>query len=92
MRRSNATRFTPREREEQRRLIRELHGEHYASGEPVNFEGTAAGQQGVLLDVSPTLEHVGAISSKIPLRDQLKGTMFETQAPKAPGLFDQVQP
>ena len=59
------------------------------TGEPIRFEKTKAGPQGVLISVPPTQDKIGAIKSEIPLSDQIKGTMFEQKPPDEPTLFDE---
>jgi hypothetical protein len=60
-----------------------------SKGEPIRYEKTKAGLQGVLLTVEPTQDKLGAIRSDIPLSDQIRGTMFEPVSPQEPTLFDE---
>jgi hypothetical protein len=60
-----------------------------APGEPIRYEKTRAGLQGVIVTVKPTQAKLGAIKSGIPLREQIKGTMFEPGVPDEPTLFDE---
>lgn len=59
------------------------------AGEPIRFEKTKAGEQGVLISIPPTQVNLGAIKSDIPLSDQIKGTMFEQRPLDEPTLFDE---
>jgi hypothetical protein len=60
-----------------------------SKGEPIRYEKTKAGLQGVLLTVQPTQDKLGAIRSDIPLSEQIKGTMFEQKKQDEPTLFDE---
>ena len=58
-------------------------------GEPVRFDKTKAGEQGVLIHTQRTQKNLGAIRSNIPLSEQIKGTMFDKEHPDEPTLFDE---
>jgi hypothetical protein len=60
-------------------------------GEPVRYDRTKAGEQGVLITEQRTQKNVGAIKSTIPLSEQIKGTMFEPVKPEEPTLFDEAK-
>lgn len=57
----------------------------------IRWQRTKAGEQGVLLDEQRTAKNQGPIRSDIPLTKQIKGTMFEPEAPKEPDLFEEKQ-
>ena len=60
-------------------------------GDPVRYDETKAGRQGVLITEQRTQKNVGAIRSGIPLSEQIKGTMFEPAKPEEPTLFDEAK-
>ena len=58
-------------------------------GDPLRYDKTKAGEQGVLITEQRTQKNVGAIKSTIPLSEQIKGTMFEPKKEPDPTLFDE---
>lgn len=56
--------------------------------EPVRWEKTKTGMQGVLISEQRTMKNLGPIRSSIPFSEQIKGTMFEKPLPEEPTLFD----
>ena len=81
-------RFTAEEGQAQKRQINELyerfyHGESEIPGEPAKYDPTPAGVQGNMFDVQAQAPKK-AISSTVPMKRQIEGTMFEQPGPADP--------
>ena len=85
-------RFSAEERQAQKLQINSLYERFYrgmpeASGEPAKYDPTPAGIQGNMFDVQAQAPKK-AISSTVPMKRQIEGTMFDQPGPAEPTLFD----
>lgn len=85
-------RFTAEERQAQRSQINELYDRFYCgkpgTGEPAKYDPTPFGVQGNMFDLQAQAPKK-AISSNVPFKRQIEGTMFERSNPAEPTLFDE---
>ena len=90
-------RFSAEQRQAQKRQINELYERFYCGnselpgeGEPAKYDATDSGIQGNMFNIQAQAPKK-AISSNVPLKRQIEGTMFEPPKPTEPTLFDEKE-